>query len=145
MRKMLLAFFCAVILSALMLPAYAHPGGTDSKGGHRDRSTGEYHYHHGYSAHDHTDMDGDGDLDCPYDFEDKTNHRSESGSYDWPYEPIVIPTHPEITEPTLSPEIMEWIERENSRPEPEETVIPIISIGFLLFAAVSLQLLISKI
>ena len=31
----------------------AHSGGTDSNGGHYDRSTGEYHYHHGYPAHQH--------------------------------------------------------------------------------------------
>lgn len=59
--------FCAPIVSA-------HPGGTDASGGHTDRSTGDYHYHHGYSAHDHYDMDGDGIVDCPYDFEDKTDH-----------------------------------------------------------------------
>lgn len=93
MRKMLLAFFCAVILSAMMLPAYAHPGGTDSSGGHRDRSSGEYHYHHGYSAHDHTDMDGDGDLDCPYDFDDRTeseksNSKDRSSSQNIPLQDI---------------------------------------------------------
>lgn len=31
---------------------YAHPGRTDSKGGHRVTSGG-YHYHHGYPAHTH--------------------------------------------------------------------------------------------
>ena len=30
--------FCTTLL-------YAHSGGTDSKGGHRDRRTGSYHYH----------------------------------------------------------------------------------------------------
>lgn len=55
-----------------------HSGKTDSKGGHRDSSTGEYHYHHGYSAHQHYDIDGDGKKDCPYDFDDKTNHSSNS-------------------------------------------------------------------
>lgn len=56
--------------------ATAHPGDTDSNGGHYDRSTGEYHYHHGYPAHDHYDMDGDGDIDCPYDFDDQTGRNS---------------------------------------------------------------------
>jgi hypothetical protein len=55
----------ALFLS-LSFVAYAHPGRTDSDGGHTDHSTGEYHYHHGYPAHQHYDIDGDGDLDCPY-------------------------------------------------------------------------------
>jgi hypothetical protein len=61
-----------------MIVVTAHPGRTDSRGGHYDRSTGEYHYHHGYSAHQHYDIDGDGKKDCPYDFDDKTNHSSNS-------------------------------------------------------------------
>lgn len=62
----------------LLLPVTAqlHPGSTDSKGGHIDNSTGEYHYHHGYPAHQHEDLDGDGVLDCPYDFVDKTGENS---------------------------------------------------------------------
>ena len=70
-----------IVLCALSaLEAKAHPGRTDGAGGHTDQSTGEYHYHHGYSAHSHYDMDGDGDLDCPYDFDDKTNHSSSGNS-----------------------------------------------------------------
>ena len=75
MRLIKLLFFVAVFLS-LTTVAYAHPGGTDSEGGHHDRSTGEYHFHHGYSAHQHSDFDGDGTLDCPYEFDDKTDHSS---------------------------------------------------------------------
>lgn len=67
--KLLIALALCLCISVV---AYAHPGGTDSNGGHTDHSTGEYHYHHGYSAHRHYDMDGDGDLDCPYLFDDKT-------------------------------------------------------------------------
>lgn len=81
MRKRLLAFLLAFLL--LLSPAVlAHSGKTDANGGHYDRSTGEYHYHHGYPAHQHYDMDGDGVADCPYDFDDKTDHssRSDSGS-----------------------------------------------------------------
>ena len=52
----------------------AHPGRTDSMGGHYDRSTGEYHYHHGYPAHQHT-----GGV-CPYDFDDKTGQNSGGAS-----------------------------------------------------------------
>ena len=81
MRKQLLAFLLAFLL--LLSPTVlAHSGNTDANGGHYDRSTGEYHYHHGYPAHQHYDMDGDGVADCPYDFDDKTDHssRSDSGS-----------------------------------------------------------------
>lgn len=47
-----------IILSVLVLwslfsVALAHPGRTDSKGGHYNHSTGEYHYHHGYPEHQH--------------------------------------------------------------------------------------------
>ena len=81
MRKRLLAFLLAFLL--LLSPTVlAHSGKTDANGGHYDRSTGEYHYHHGYPAHQHYDMGGDGVVDCPYDFDDKTDHssRSDSGS-----------------------------------------------------------------
>jgi hypothetical protein len=81
LRKQLLAFLLAFLL--LLSPTVlAHSGKTDANGGHYDRSTGEYHYHHGYPAHQHYDMDGDGVADCPYDFDDKTDHssRSDSGS-----------------------------------------------------------------
>lgn len=81
MRKRLLAFLLAFLL--LLSPTVlAHSGKTDANGGHYDRSTGEYHYHHGYPAHQHYDMDGDGVADCPYDFDDQTDHssRSDSGS-----------------------------------------------------------------
>lgn len=72
-----------VILSfalTIAFPTFAHPGKTDSNGGHTDRETGEYHYHHGYPAHDHYDMDGDGDIDCPYDFDDETDHNSKENN-----------------------------------------------------------------
>ena len=67
------------ILYCLPFAVSAHPGGTDSQGGHKNKNTGEYHFHHGYSAHDHYDIDGDGDIDCPYDFKNNTkSKRSES-------------------------------------------------------------------
>lgn len=69
------------ICLGLSFVALAHPGRTDSNGGHIDHSTGQYHYHHGYPAHQHLDMDGDGFLDCPYKFDDKTGSSShESGT-----------------------------------------------------------------
>lgn len=78
-QKLLIAFAICLCLSAIVS---AHPGKTDSNGGHIDHSSGEYHYHHGYSAHQHYDRDGDGDLDCPYSFDDKTNSSgNHSNSY----------------------------------------------------------------
>ena len=71
MRLRKLLFVLALCLS-LSVVVSAHPGRTDSEGGHTDHETGEYHYHHGYPAHQHYDMDDDGDLDCPYSFDDKT-------------------------------------------------------------------------
>lgn len=77
MKKTFSLFVVTIlIIFSLLSNVSAHPGRTDSKGGHTNHSTGEYHYHHGYSAHDHYDMDGDGDIDCPYDFDDKTSHSS---------------------------------------------------------------------
>ena len=88
MKKAIAILCCCCIMLIFCLPmsATAHPGRTDGKGGHTNRSTGEYHYHHGYSAHDHWDMDGDGDVDCPYNHEDKTNHNSGSNN-------IAVGTH----------------------------------------------------
>lgn len=79
-RRMLFASLAALLAVLLALPVLAHPGRTDSKGGHFDHSSGTYHYHHGYPAHQHRDLDGDGKPDCPYDFDDKTNHSSGSSS-----------------------------------------------------------------
>lgn len=79
MRKRLLACLLAFLL--LLSPTVlAHSGKTDANGGHYDRSTGEYHYHHGYPAHQHYDMNGDGIIDCPYDFDDQTDHSGRGGS-----------------------------------------------------------------
>lgn len=82
MKKSVLiyALILCLTLPTFVLVAQAHPGRTDSRGGHTNRSTGEYHYHHGYSAHDHYDMDGDGVTDCPYDFNGKTGANSGSSS-----------------------------------------------------------------
>lgn len=55
--------FCGTLILAILLiiPSFAHPGRTDSKGGHTNHSTGEYHYHHGYPEHQHPNGV------CPYD------------------------------------------------------------------------------
>lgn len=67
-------FAIALFLSAFFVSA--HPGKTDSDGGHNNHSTGEYHYHHGYEAHQHTDLDGDGIADCPFDFDEPAGTNS---------------------------------------------------------------------
>ena len=74
MKRRILYFICYCILLCFLFPIclYAHPGRTDSKGGHTNRETGEYHYHHGNPAHQHTDGI------CPYDFVD--NEKIESNS-----------------------------------------------------------------
>lgn len=80
MKRITLYILSVLLVLTLATPVFAHPGRTDSSGGHTDRSTGEYHYHHGYSAHDHWDMDGDGDLDCPYEFKDTTTKNDQPNS-----------------------------------------------------------------
>ena len=66
---LIIVSFCLLISVAI-----AHPGNTDSQGGHTDKSSGEYHYHHGYPAHYHTNGV------CPYDFDDKTGWNSGQSS-----------------------------------------------------------------
>ena len=61
------------MLFQLVVICSAHPGRTDSNGGHKDRD-GNYHYHHGYPEHLHTHGE------CPYDFDDKTGLSSGSSS-----------------------------------------------------------------
>lgn len=70
-RTILLFLLFATILCTVAL---AHSGKTDGRGGHYNRSTGEYHYHHGHPAHQHPDGV------CPYDFDDATDHSSGSNS-----------------------------------------------------------------
>lgn len=67
-----------IVVLSLFFPL--HSGKTDGNGGHYNSASGEYHYHHGYSAHYHYDMDGDGIIDCPYEFDDKTNHNNSSSN-----------------------------------------------------------------
>ena len=74
MKKLPIILVFILVIASTASVVKAHPGRTDADGGHTDHSTGEYHYHHGYSEHGHYDMDGDGDLDCPYEFDDNTNH-----------------------------------------------------------------------
>lgn len=62
--------FAADMAFALSTTVFAHPGRTDSSGGHYDRETGEYHYHHGFEAHQHVNGE------CPFDFVDLTGQNS---------------------------------------------------------------------
>lgn len=68
--KALCAAMLPVLILAFSFTVWAHPGRTDSSGGHYNRSTGEYHYHHGYPAHQHPDGV------CPYDFDDEIKSTS---------------------------------------------------------------------
>ncbi len=47
------ALLTLVMMIATAFSLCGHGGGTDSKGGHYNRSTGEYHYHHGNGPHQH--------------------------------------------------------------------------------------------
>lgn len=55
MKKVITVIITVLMVFSLNIGVFAHSGGTDSKGGHYDRSSGEYHYHHGYEAHFHYD------------------------------------------------------------------------------------------
>lgn len=61
-----------VIILGSCVAVFAHPGKTDSNGGHFDRSTGEYHYHHGYPAHQHENGT------CPYNKKSTTTEKAET-------------------------------------------------------------------
>lgn len=61
-----------VIILGSCVAVFAHPGKTDSDGGHFDRSSGEYHYHHGYPAHQHKNGT------CPYNKKSTTAEKAET-------------------------------------------------------------------
>lgn len=116
MKRCIQWLFFLAVLTVLPLPAMAHPGKTDGSGGHTDRSTGEYHYHHGYGEHDHYDMNGDGIVDCPYNFDDQTNHNSgSSGNSTYP-QPSTQSTVPKIVIATAPAEEIETEEEVKTVP-----------------------------
>lgn len=80
-KTSLILISIVIIISGSCVVVFAHPGKTDSDGGHFDRSTGEYHYHHGYPAHQHENGT------CPYDF-DNNEKSTESHNYGYDYESI---------------------------------------------------------
>lgn len=80
-KTSLILISIVIIISGSCVAVFAHPGKTDSDGGHFDRSIGEYHYHHGYPAHQHENGT------CPYDF-DNNEKSTESHNYGYDYESI---------------------------------------------------------
>ena len=68
MKKTFILIVATIFGVLLSFSVLAHSGKTDSYGGHN--SSSGYHYHHGYPAHQHTNGE------CPYKFDDKTNHNS---------------------------------------------------------------------
>ena len=50
MKKVITIIMIFTSLFLFSLQSFAHPGRTDSRGGHYDRSSGEYHYHNGEYA-----------------------------------------------------------------------------------------------
>ncbi len=105
MRKISLVLLF-VLAAVLLIPsvAVAHPGRTDSNGGHYNRSTGEYHYHHGYPAHDHP-----GGV-CPYEDEGEPvlsfTDTSTAAPADEPEESM--PPFTDTSTPSPSPDFSLW-------------------------------------
>lgn len=109
MKRILLLTIAACMAISVTGSALAHPGRTDSQGGHTDRDTGEYHFHHGYPAHQHEDRDGDGVKEyCPYNFRDNTGANSGTPSSGTPssrpatYVPVPAPVPKVITRETTA-------------------------------------------
>lgn len=108
---------CLVCL-LFALPASAHPGRTDSNGGHHSGSS--YHYHHGYPAHQHTNGI------CPYDFDDKTGDSSGSNNDSSSNDNIHLPSSSLGDNTSASTKAL-W----------DDYIAPIICIGFFAFWPVS--------
>lgn len=70
MKKNLIILLFIIASLSVAITSFAHSGRTDSRGGHYNRSTGEYHYHHGYPEHSHP-----GGI-CPY--ENKSTTREDT-------------------------------------------------------------------
>ena len=63
LKKIFILVCCLLFVFATANICFAHPGGTDGKGGHYVGNSGKYHYHHGESAHQHPNGV------CPYEIE----------------------------------------------------------------------------
>lgn len=82
MKKLVCFLSIAVIMLVSVVTAFAHPGRTDSKGGHWNHDTGEYHYHNGeYAGQNNKPNNGDSanviDWNQPY--EPTKNSSSDKG------------------------------------------------------------------
>lgn len=78
-RKFITLVLIVILIATIPVLTFAHPGRTDSSGGHHDYSNasglGSYHYHHGYGPHLH-----DGGV-CPYDNTDVPSSNDELTYY----------------------------------------------------------------
>lgn len=127
-RKYIAVIVCMLLCVLLPLTAIAHPGRTDSQGGHYDRQNGGYHYHHGYPAHDHPggvcpfeDVEEEDDFDVP------AHDDGDNDGYDYAYEDDQKAERNE----TISQSQPKQREELNSNPHSPETIaIILLSIPF---------------
>lgn len=130
-----IALFVSLFFALLCTVAYAHPGKTDSSGGHYDYSTGEYHYHHGYPEHKHTNGH------CPYDYDDNTGAGSGSSSsgsqYSWPYtsapRPPTTPRKTNTPRPTSAPRITKQKESASLLQRPWFYVVIVVAVSLICY------------
>lgn len=121
---------CLIILCLVASSSTAHPGRTDSQGGHTNRSTGEYHFHHGYPEHQHTNGV------CPYDYHDNTDRsgNSSKGNSSRNTKPKTEVSKPAVKEPIP---VVERVEKEPSSPTTKE-VLQKIFLGLLYLPGLAL-------
>ena len=74
MKKSTIFLLVSILCLFFAFSAAAHSGKTDSKGGHYDHSTDEYHYHHGYPPHNHYNGE------CPYLVKEETQNNTSYNS-----------------------------------------------------------------
>ena len=75
MKKSTIFLLISLLCLFFTLSATAHSGRTDSKGGHYNHSTGDYHYHHGYPPHDHPNGI------CPYEEQERIEKQKREAEY----------------------------------------------------------------
>ena len=127
MRKFPTSVLLLLLSLTLLVPsAAAHPGRTDSDGGHFNRATGQYHWHHGYSEHQHYDMDGDGKPDCPLTF--KGSAVSKSGSAPKTTPSATTPTA--ATPPTTKPPAAVLATTVSFTPKPTSTSPALVPLSY---------------
>lgn len=120
-QQLILLLFLICTFLAPLSDGFAHSGGTDSKGGHYDRSTGQYHYHHGYEAHQHPNGV------CPYEKKvTVTNRPTYSKTYTNP-----TATPKRLIVVTARPSVPSLLSLATSTPRPASTsnVRPAVTVG----------------